>query len=599
MQPFPARKTAKKPASGANRRINIWYGVLLFIMVVVVARLFYLQIVKHDYYHQQALADQLKQYSIAAPRGIIEAHDGSQTVPIVLNETLYTLYADPTFVKDAAGDAAKIAQVTGGNAGNYKSLLQTKNTRYVVLEKRLSEAQKNKVETLKLPGVGTQAQNYRSYPQGTLAAQLLGFVNGEGQGTYGVEQALNKQLAGTPGELKAITDASGVPLAASGDNIRVDPKAGDNVVLTIDVAMQKQLEDILKADLAKDQSNSGSALIMDPNSGAVVAMANWPTYNPAQYYNVKDPGVFNNAAVSSPLEVGSIMKTLTTSAALDLGVINPNTTYNDPSHWLLDGHEITNIEEDGGPGEHSIADILNLSINTGATWMLMQMGGQTGQVNAQARDRWHDYMVNHFQLGKPTGIEQGYEASGYIPDPEKGYALQLTYANTAFGQAMTATPLQMGAALSSVINGGTYYQPHLVDSVVSPDGKSQSKKPVVVKNNVVKPQVGQDIQSLMEYVVKGHLQAGFTYLKFPNNYIVGGKTGTAQIASPAGGYYEDKYNGTYMGFVGGNKPQYVIVVRVNEPRIAGYAGSMAAQPIFSDLAHMLINNFNVIPKSGS
>jgi cell division protein FtsI/penicillin-binding protein 2 len=539
----------------------------------------------------------LKEYSIIAPRGMIEAHDGSDIVPVVLNETLYTLYADPNFVKDVSGDAIKLAAITKGDAAKYAKQLKTPNTRYVILAKRLNKDQKNLIEALKMPGIGTQAQNYRNYPQGALASQLLGFVNDNGLGTYGIEQALNSELAGTPGELKAITDVAGVPLAASRDNIRVDPKSGSNVVLTIDVAMQKQLENILKSGLDQAKSKSGSALIIDPSTGAIKAMANWPTYDPSQYYNVSDASVFNNSAVSSPLEVGSIMKTLTASAALDQGVIKANSTYSDPNHWLLDGHEITNIEEDGGPGTHSVADILNLSINTGATWMLMQMGGKTGEVTQAGRDRWHDYMTNHFGFGKPTGIEQGYEAGGYVPEPDKGYALQLTYANTAFGQATTETPLQMGAALSSVINGGIYYQPHLVNQTVDSGGHTVTKKPKVVNDHVVSADVSNQIQGLMEYVVKGHLiQGGFSYLKFPDNYVVGGKTGTAQIANPGGGYYSDKYNGTYMGFVGGDKPQYVIVVRVNDPGVGGYAGSQAAQPIFASLAHMLIDNFNVIPK---
>jgi cell division protein FtsI/penicillin-binding protein 2 len=291
------------------------------------------------------------------------------------------------------------------------------------------------------------------------------------------------------------------------------------------------------------------------------------------------------------------MKVLTTSSALDQGVIRPDTSYDDPGSWVIDGFRIKNVEEDGGPGRHNIAEVLNLSMNTGATWMLMQMGG--GQINQQARDKWHDYLVNHFQFGKPTGIEQGYEASGYVPAPDKGYALDLTYANTAFGQAMTATPLQMAGALSSVINGGTYYQPHLVDQTISSSNKTTQNQPKVVARNVVAPRISPQIRSLMEYVVKGHLAEGYNYMSFPSNYSVGGKTGTAQIADPKGGYYADRFNGTYMGFVGGDKPQYVIAVRVSEPHNGGYAGSTAAQPIFADLAHMLINNFNVTPKTGS
>lgn len=588
---------AARRVLSSNRRLYIWYGVLLFIIAVIILRLFYLQIVRHDYYQKQALNDQLKQYSIAAERGLIEAHQASGVVPLVLNQKLYTLYADPTLIKNASDAALKLTKITKGDAQDYAKLMKTKDTRYVVLANRLSDDQNKQILALKLPGVGLQGQDYRTYPQGSLASQLLGFVNNDGKGTYGVEQALNKQLSGTPGQLKAITDVNGVPLAASRDNVRIDPKAGDNVVLTINMAMQKELENYLKTGIQRAKSNSASALIMDPNTGAVLAMANWPTYDPSQYYKVSDASVFQNNAVSLPLEIGSIMKVLTTSAALDQKVITPTTSYYDPGSWLVDGFRIKNVEEDGGPGQHNIADILNLSMNTGATWMLMQMGG--GQLDQKGREIWHDYMVNHYQLGKQTGIEQGYESPGTIPSPDNGPARDLTYANTAFGQSMTATPLQMAAALSSVINGGTYYQPHLVDQITDSSGKTTTVKPKVVNGHVVSPSVSPEIRSLMEYVVRGHLAEGYSYMSFPSNYSVGGKTGTAQIPSPQGGYYDDRYNGTYMGYVGGDKPQYVIAVRVSEPHIGGYAGSTAAQPIFADLAHMLINNFNVTPKTGS
>lgn len=584
--------------SHANRRLYVWYGILIFILVIIVARLFYLQIIRHDHYRQAAYADQLKEYSIAPERGTIEASENNSLVPIVLNQKLYTIYADPTFIKDAGSAAAKVAGIIGGDASSYAKLMKSANTRYVILGKKLSVDQSNKIIGLKLPGVGTQAQDYRTYPQGSLASQLLGFVNDAGQGNYGLEQALNDQLTGKLGLLKAITDASGVPLVASKDNIQINPKNGDNVVLTIDLGMQAQMEKILADDYQKTKSQGLSAVIMDPNTGQIKAMANYPTYDPSKYQEVTDQKLFQNNAVSNAIEPGSTMKNLTTAAALDLGVIQPNTTFYDPAHWLVDGFNITDIEEDGGAGTKSIGDILNLSLNTGATWMLMQMGG--GQINQQARDKWHDYMVNHYRLGRPTGIDQGYESSGYIPPADSGYGLDLTYANTSFGQAVTITALQMVAALSSVLNGGTYYQPSLVSQIIDSSGKITTRQPVVVRKNVVKPQVSQQLQSLMEYVVAQHYSpGGFTYLNFPSNYSVGGKTGTAQIANPAGGYYGDKYNGTYAGFVGGDKVQYVIVVYNIQPNVPGYAGSYGGQPVFADLAHMLINSSFVTPKSGS
>lgn len=582
----------KNSVTQSVKRIRIWYGVLLIVLAIFGLRLFYLQIINYGYYRAAALSDQLKQYEIPATRGAIYAYDNGSQLPIVLNQELFVLYADPTAVKKADEAAVKLAPITGGDADKYAELMKTKKTRYVVLAKKLSPEQSKKIIKLKLPGVGTISQDYRTYPQGNLASQVLGFVNDEGKGKYGIEQFLNKQLTGTPGQLKAITDANGVPLAASKDNIQISPKNGQNVRLTIDLAIQQQLENILAQGVKNAKAPGGSAVIMDPKTGAIKAMANVPTYDPSQYFNVEDPAVFQNSAVSHPIEVGSTMKALTTAAAIDQGVINENTTYYDPASWKVNDFKITNIEEDGGAGTRSIKDLLNLSLNTGATWELMQMGG--GELNLKGREAWYNYLVNRYMFARETGIEQGYEATGYVPKPEDNAAgINLTYANTAFGQAMTATPVQMGAALSAVVNGGTYFQPRLVDQTTDSSGKATKVGPTVVKENVVSARTSQVMIPLLQYVVENHtFSPKFDFSK----YIVGGKTGTAQIAKPGGGYYEDKFNGTYIGFIGGDSAQYVIVVFVDKPTIGGYAGTAAAQPIFGSLAHMLINNSYVTPK---
>lgn len=575
-------------------RTNFWYAGVLIIVGIFLLRAFYLQVIRYNYYHHAALSDQLKEYEIMPERGTINAHMGDTTVPIVLNEKLYTIYADPSLIKKPDVVAATMSDILGGSMQDYKNDISRKDTRYVILAKKVNKEVKNRLLAKKYPGVGADEVNYRTYPNGSLAAQVLGFVNAEGQGVYGLEQSLNGQLAGTPGQLKAVTDINGVPLAASPGNILRDPVAGKDVTLTLDVGMQKQLEDILKKGVERAKAPSASALIMDLHTGAVKAMANYPTYNPANYGEVEDASLFNNAAVSHPIEVGSTMKVLTTASALNQGVIKPDTTYYDPSHYVIDDFTVKNIEEDGGAGTKSVADILNLSLNTGATWELMQMGG--GQLNLQAREKWNDYMVNHYRFSKTTGIEQNNEAAGYVPGPENnGAGINLTYANTSFGQAMTATAIQMGAALSAVLNGGTFYQPTLVDSYVDGDGNTVKNQPKVLAKDVVSAATADEMIPLMEYVVEHHT---FNPKFDQKAYAVGGKTGTAQIAKEeGGGYYEDLYNGTYTGFVGGDTPQYVIVVFVNKPKIAGYAGSQAAQPIFGDLAHMLIDDFGVIPKT--
>lgn len=575
-------------------RVRVVYALVALVIGVFLVRSFYLQVIRHDFYKKAALTDQLREYQIPAARGVISAHNGDSVVPIVLNQKLYTVYADPTLVKKHSQAAETLAANLGGSASDYETKLRTKGTRYVVLAKKVSVDAKTAILKHKYPGIGAQETTYRTYPNGALASQLLGFVNNDGTGVYGVEQALNRKLSGTAGQLKAVTDINGVPLAANSDNIETAATPGDNVTLTIDVAMQKQLEGILQEGLKKAKSDKGSAVIMDPNNGAIKAMANWPTYDPSNYGDVSDSSVFNNAAVSSPLEVGSIMKVLTAAAALDQGAVTAGQTYQDPASWMVDEFKITNIEEDGGPGTKSITDILNLSLNTGATWLLMQMSKPGGtEINKKGREAWYDYMSNHYRLGKETGVEQGYESAGVIPDPNDGYARDLKYANTTFGQGMTATPIQMAAALSAVVNGGTYYQPHLVEQTVDASGHATNVKTKVVQKNVVSSRVSHEIQDIMEYTVEHHyLRPAFNHGK----YGVGGKTGTAQIAKQGGGYKDNDFNGTYMGYVGGDEPEYVIVVFVQEPKIAGYAGSQAAQPIFGSIGHMLIDNFGVAPK---
>lgn len=577
------------------QRIRWWYGLLLVVAGVFIVRLFYLQVIRHNYYQTAAFTSQLKQYEIPATRGVITAHSGTTTVPLVLNETLYTLYADPKFVTDPGSAAMEVQKIIGGDASKYEEQMKTPETRYVILAKKLSDDQRQKLNALKLKGVGTREYQYRTYPDGSLASQLLGFVNDEGVGSYGIEQALDDALRGIPGELRAITDANGVPLPANKDNVITAPQPGKDVLLTIDLGLQQQVEDILKSEVDRTKAQTGSAFILDVRSGAIKAMANYPTYNPAQYSEVADSALFNNLNASESLEVGSVMKSLTTAAALDKGVVNRNSTYYDPSFYIVDEFKIKNVEEDGGAGEKSIADILQLSLNTGATWLLMQMGG--GEINQTARNTWYDYMVNRYQLGKATGIEQGYESTGYIPSPNDGYALNLTYANTTFGQGMSATMVQMGAAFAAMLNGGTYYQPYLVDTVTNADGTTTVTQPKVVTSGTIKPAVSAIMQELLAYTLERNKAAyGAQGLPF-DTYSIGGKTGTAQIANPEGGYYEDRFNGTYLGFVGGKTPQYVIAVSMIQPtNITGYAGAKAAAPVFAQIARSLINSYDVTPK---
>lgn len=561
-------------------RIDLVYVLLMLILATFIVRLFYIQVLQHNQYKEAALSGQLKEYLIQPERGIIEAYDGDNAVPIVLNEEVYTLFADPVYVKDIKTTADALSRITDDKASEYEEKMSL-DTRYAVLAKKLDENAKQAIEDLDIKGVGLREESIRTYPQGKLASQLLGFVNDEGLGTYGVEQFLDEQLRGEPGQLKAITDVNGIPLVSNEDNIIKDPIPGKRVRLTLDIGMQAKSEDILKKHLSDVNSKSGSIIIMDPNSGAIKAMANYPTYNPSEFSSVGDISVFTNPTVSDMLEIGSVMKTLTVAAALNEGAVRPDQTFHDPAKYTIDGALITNVEGYNSPSTRSISDILKYSLNTGAVWLLQQMGG--GEINERARKTWHGYLTDRYFFGQKTGIEQGYEAEGIVPDPIEGFGRNITYANAAFGQGIAVTPLQFASAFSATINGGTYYQPHLAD---------ENKSKYVKKTDIVKPSVSKQLRRLHENTVNGW----YTFIE-RDGYGIGGKTGTAEIPDGQGGYKEDIFNGTFVGYVGGDKPEYVIVVKVDEPHVSGYAGFEAAAPLFGKISDMLIDNFSIPRKS--
>lgn len=240
--------------STVSGRIRFWSVILILIFIGFGLRLFYLQVIRYSHYKQAALNDQLKQYQIPATRGIIEAEDGNTDVPIVLNQRLYTLFADPPFIKHPDKVANQISHIIGGNPSSYLPALKIKGTQYSVIARKITQSQSNEIRKLQDPGLGTKGQDYRVYPDGNLASQVLGFVNSKGVGEYGIEQALNPILAGKPGILKAITDVNGVPLAASKQNTQIAPVPGKNVVLTLDLGIQQQVQNILAKEYKKTKS---------------------------------------------------------------------------------------------------------------------------------------------------------------------------------------------------------------------------------------------------------------------------------------------------------------------------------------------------------
>ena len=325
---------------------------------------------------------------------------------------------------------------------------------------------------------------------------------------------------------------------------------------------------------------------MDPNTGAVKAMANYPTYNPEDFDSVKDYNVFMNPAATQAYETGSGVKVFTMSAGVNEGKVTKDTTYYDGGSVQVDDRLIENAS--GGHGTISMVTVIQQSINTGVVYVLNQLGG--GSINEQARQTLHRYFTEKFGFGSPTGIEQANEAGGTIIGPNEADGNNVRYANMAFGQGMTVTMLQMAAALSSIVNGGDYYQPYLVDGTVDENQNFTKNDPNKVRSDIISDETSATVKQMMESVIQG----GGGQKAKRDGYIIGGKTGTAQVIEENGLYSESREVGSFIGFGASSKSDYVIMTRVNEPTIGGYAGTVAAAPIFADISNFMID-YNQIP----
>lgn len=562
-------------------------GLLLFVMLLFVGRLFYLQIVKHDDYVGQAQAEHIKPLVIPASRGLIYALDGDKPVKLVMNQTVYTLFADPATLQDKTKILEVVRKVAGGNLRpNLEKLLERTDTRYQILGTKLTRQQAELIKKEELKGIGFQATSQRVYPEGGLAGQTLGFVNAEGKGQYGVEESLNERLVGHDGLLKSVTDISGVPLTIGNQNINTPAKNGENVVLSIDRNVQAQTEKALKAGLEKSGAKQGSAIVLDPQTGRVMAMANMPTYNPAEYFKVTDPTAFNNAAVSAPYEAGSVIKTLTVAAGLDKGVIRADSTYVNNDKIQVGDRTIGNATK-GQTGTITMQHALDYSLNTGMVTIAQRLGD--GTVNQAARGTMYEYFYDRFGLGHRTGIELLGEANGSIPKPDTpGGAVQ--YATMAFGQGMNVTMTQVAAGFAAAINGGTYYRPTVVAGTLASDGVTYSENtPETIRRGVVTPQTSE---ALRDMVFKARNR--FYSANDRKGYEIGGKTGTSQTLIN-GRYVDEQTIGSYLGYGGDDRPRYVIMVQVSGEGM-NLEGNKHAMPIFTDISNWMIDYLKLQPK---
>lgn len=556
---------------------------------MLVVRLFYIQIIEHAKYTVLANKEQVKSLTIPAKRGELYAMDQGKPVKVVLNETVYTVFVDPKEVNDSKTIVGALREVAGGNlVKDVQTLVDAKPSRYKVVARNVSRKQAEMLRSKHLAGLGFQEVTRRVYPEKTMAAQTVGFVNTEGKGQYGVEEFLDNELRGKDGMLKAVTDIGNVPLTIGRDNVDIPAKNGTNVVLTIDRNVQAYAESALVKGLERSGAKYGSVLVMDPQTGRIMAMANMPTYDPGEYNKVTDPLAFNNPTVSAPYEPGSVMKTFTVATGLDKGVIEPTSTYVNTDKIRVEDREIGNASK-GQTGTITMQHALNWSLNTGMVTVAERLGDGSN-IAPGARQTMYEYFHDRFGLGQVTGVQVAGEARGNVIAPNTLEGNAVRYSNMSFGQGLNITMVQVAAGFSSIVNGGKYYPPTLVAGSIESDGSFVAAPKAAPLRQTISPEASKKAKQMVH-----DARAAFYNKDDKKGYDIGGKTGTSETIVN-GQYTKNQTIGSYLGYGGSNtSAKYVIMVQVSSPG-KNLAGDTDAMPIFTDISNWMIDYLKVQPE---
>ncbi len=558
-------------------------NLVLIAMLVIAGRLFFIQIIEHDAWVAKASEQHTLLETIAAKRGEIYMMDHGEPVAVVLNQTTYQIVIDPAITQKD-----DIAKVLDDYAKDYQiadldDIYSREGLRYAIVAKNVPRDIVEKIVAAEVPAVWLQKTNQRVYPEGDLASGLLGFVNAEGKGQYGVEGSLNGLLAGKDGLLKTTADVNKVALSIGNENIKIPAINGENIVLSIDRGLERGIEDLALEAINNTPASNASVLVLDPNTSKVLAMANLPNYNPANYSSVEDASVFNNYTVDIPYEPASICKTFAFSAAINEGKMTPETTYYNQHYEEIDGWKIWNAERRSSLyGTLTMRDALYWSLNTGSIHALKLLGDNPDQITKQGRERLFDYYHNKFRLGNETGFEL-FEAEGYIPDPNEGWGRDSTYANITFGQNLGITMLQTATAFSAVINGGTWRTPSIL---------AEKKLTESVEDKILSDETSAMMREMLIHNRNYKVRQGVDR----PGYDIGGKSGTAQVVR--NGAYDDSFNelvGSYIGFIApnGEMPEYVIMVKMWGEGES--VGSGEAMDLFDSISNYMIDYFKIRP----
>ena len=539
-------------SAATNRRITLLAAAFLVLLAAALARSVWLQVIKGPEYAAMALRQHRETVVVPAARGTIVDRNGE---PLALGKVATTIYANPRQVDEARDLTLAAGKVLGADPAVLYPTLVDRSRGFVYVARKADPRKAEKLETLGYAGLGFYPEELRYYPQGPVAAQILGYAGLDNKGLEGLERSLEGTLAGRPGSQTIVKDPFGRAL----DVVETRPETpGKDVRLTIDRQIQANAEEVLQETVRRWGAKSATAVVMDPQTGAVLAMATAPRFN-ANRFPTTRADRRRNRAVTDTYEPGSTFKLVTVAAALQEGIVNPRTSFRlAPSLEVAD--RVIREAHSRGTQRMTVRQIVEYSSNIGTITIAQRLG--EGRLAS-----W----IDRFGFGETTGID--------FPGESAGFALPLdqwsgsTIGTVPIGHGIAVTPVQMARAYSVIANGGRLVRPHLIARI---DGRNVAARKS--RRVVSRAVAGQMLSMLRGVVVEGTgTEAAIS------GYTVAGKTGTAAKIEPSGRYSTSRYVATFVGLVPASKPRLVVMVMVDEPR-GGYYGGTVAAPAFREIA---------------
>jgi cell division protein FtsI (penicillin-binding protein 3) len=550
------------------RRLIALFGVLTLAMGTIVLRLTVLQVSQARAYRSFALDQRLHTLTLPASRGRVVDRSGEA---MAISLPARDVYVNPRYVTDPWNEAQKISRVLDLRVRDLLPKL-TADTTFVYLARQVDLKTAVLLERLHLPGIGFLSTSRRAYPAGPLAPQVLGFVGVDGIGLAGLELEYQAVLGGRPGERTRELDPSGQPIVGGIDAERASAP-GSDLVVTIDRDFQFQVQSALEEAVKSNQAMGGTVIVMDPRTGDVYAMATYPWFHPNEFATAR-PSTWRNKAVTDVFEPGSVNKVITAAATVQERSLALDEQLSVP--WKMRvGDFVIHDAHRHGVEAMTVGDIVAQSSNIGAVEVAERLGAA----------RLATYL-SKFGLGQVTGIGFPGESAGMMLPLYQWSDTSL--ATMAYGQGIAVTPLQMISVYATIANGGVWVQPRLVRGTVDPEGAFHSAPSSSIRR-VVSDDTAQMVTRMLAFAVKAGTGAA---ARIPG-FRVAGKTGTARIPRPTGGYYSDRYFASFIGFLPASNPRVVIAAILDRPTTE--YGGIAAAPLFQQVARYAIERLGIAP----